>query len=222
MENVTKTYERDVSKIYTAIHNAMEDVSYIQKQSAAGVTYTIKTEQAFMEAIRPVLVKHGIVVHPSRAEVMSSSSYEKVNKYNKVTVWHKVLIGMTFRFAHKESGNWIDVASFGEGHDFGDKAIYKAMTGAKKYALAHALMIITGDDPDLQSSDEQKVEYEKPSAKAIIWVDQHKDQGRLIADHLGSWNKDEIYTFVLSLGIEEATDTDVAIAIAKLVASRSK
>jgi hypothetical protein len=36
----------------------------------------------------------------------------------------------------------------GEGQDAGDKAVYKAMTGALKYCLLKTFLIPTGDDPE--------------------------------------------------------------------------
>lgn len=41
----------------------------------------------------------------------------------------------------------------GEGIDKGDKAGYKAYTGALKYFLANTFMVATGDDPEKESPD---------------------------------------------------------------------
>ena len=43
--------------------------------------------------------------------------------------------------------------STGEGFDKGDKAIYKAKTGALKYWLADNWMVATGDDPETESPE---------------------------------------------------------------------
>lgn len=48
-----------------------------------------------------------------------------------------------------ESGQTESRLAMGSGSDYpGDKAIYKAMTGARKYAFLHLLGIPIGDDPD--------------------------------------------------------------------------
>lgn len=48
-----------------------------------------------------------------------------------------------------ESGESTSRMAMGSGSDYpGDKAIYKAMTGARKYAFIHLLGIPIGDDPD--------------------------------------------------------------------------
>ncbi len=55
---------------------------------------------------------------------------------------------MNYRFIDADSDEFIDVAAAGEGKDFGDKAVPKALTGAKKYALTQALTMRVGDDSE--------------------------------------------------------------------------
>jgi hypothetical protein len=55
---------------------------------------------------------------------------------------------MRFTFLDSDSDERIEVVSTGEGTDTGDKSIYKAKTGALKYALQQTLLIATGDDPE--------------------------------------------------------------------------
>lgn len=50
----------------------------------------------------------------------------------------------------------------GAGADTGDKGIYKALTGAEKYALMKTFLIATGDDPEA----DEKVDKEAASAAA--------------------------------------------------------
>lgn len=52
----------------------------------------------------------------------------------------------------------------GEGIDKGDKAGYKAYTGALKYYLANTFMVATGDDPEKESL-EHKMNNRKSSSK---------------------------------------------------------
>lgn len=54
-----------------------------------------------------------------------------------------------------ETGQSIIIPSFGEGMDSGDKAAYKAMTGALKYALIQTFLIAAGDDPEEETEDKQ-------------------------------------------------------------------
>jgi hypothetical protein len=51
------------------------------------------------------------------------------------------------------SGEELTVRVAGEGADQGDKAPYKAMTGALKYALLQSFLLATGDDPEDERAD---------------------------------------------------------------------
>ena len=57
----------------------------------------------------------------------------------------------------------------GEGIDKGDKAGYKAYTGALKYYLANTFMVATGDDPEKESPSHtmNTKEEKKASAKQV-------------------------------------------------------
>jgi hypothetical protein len=50
-----------------------------------------------------------------------------------------------------ETGYYEETIITGEGIDKGDKAGYKAYTGALKYYLANTFMVATGDDPETES-----------------------------------------------------------------------
>lgn len=62
-----------------------------------------------------------------------------------------------------------DTVITGEGIDKGDKAGYKAYTGALKYYLANTFMVATGDDPEKDSPDNRmnNVGERKASAKQV-------------------------------------------------------
>ena len=53
----------------------------------------------------------------------------------------------------------------GSGQDAGDKGIFKAISGAQKYALMKAFMIPTGDDPEQDAGvDERNNRQSNPKA----------------------------------------------------------
>ena len=60
---------------------------------------------------------------------------------------------LEFRLFDVETGFYEETVITGEGIDKGDKAGYKAYTGALKYYLADTFMVATGDDPDKESPD---------------------------------------------------------------------
>lgn len=59
-----------------------------------------------------------------------------------------------FTLFDTETGFCEDTDITGEGMDKGDKAGYKAYTGALKYYLADTFMVATGDDPEKDSPQE--------------------------------------------------------------------
>lgn len=60
---------------------------------------------------------------------------------------------LTFSLIDVDTGFSEDTTITGEGIDKGDKAGYKAYTGALKYYLANTFMVATGDDPEKDSPD---------------------------------------------------------------------
>jgi hypothetical protein len=135
--------------IHQAILEVMKEVEYVQKERSKGVNYTLKTENAVISAVRPAMVKHGIVMYPVQVDDLHHSSFE-AGKYDNH--WNRLVAVHTYRFEHAPSGTHIDVAVIGDGADTGDKAGNKSMTTSKKYALLETFLLETGDDPDTAPS----------------------------------------------------------------------
>ena len=136
-----------------AMNEVMKEVGYVQKDKTMtfGERYSYAGEAAFIAAIRPPMVEHGIVFCPIRSELVHHEQYQN----SKGTLQNRVVISVTFRFSHV-SGETLDVSAMGEGIDSGDKATPKAMTSALKYALRQSFVIETGDDPDDTPSAHQE------------------------------------------------------------------
>lgn len=69
---------------------------------------------------------------------------------------------LEFNLIDVDTGFFETTVITGEGIDKGDKAGYKAYTGALKYYLADTFMVATGDDPEKDSPD-NKMNDKKPS-----------------------------------------------------------
>ena len=65
---------------------------------------------------------------------------------------------MAYTFADVDSGEEVVAKVAGQGLDPGDKAPYKAMTGALKYALLQSFLLATGDDPEDERLDTRNLE----------------------------------------------------------------
>lgn len=106
-------------------------------------------------------------------------------------VEHVAQVVVTATLLH-ESGEWIEVTGHGEGQDRADKAIYKALTGAKKYIVAGLLKIPTTDDPESDETVGQSMPPPKKMdskgnevAKQPTWTEEQKTEaGQIRADIL--------------------------------------
>ncbi len=148
-----------MKSIITALNEAYKECGYVQKQRTPGLNYSYAGEAALIEAIRPVLLSHGVVVYQSGISDIKHDQYATA----KGTIQNRVVATYSFTFAHI-SGESITVTAMGEGVDAGDKAAYKANTGALKYAIRQTLLIETGDDPDKETPEERAPE---PSAEDL-------------------------------------------------------
>ena len=107
--------------------------------------YSYVSESALVNATRPLMAKHGLVIIPSQA-----ADYEP--RVDECGVTHMI---MEFTLAHESGAVWPEKARiFCSGNDrdskggYGDKGAYKANTGGYKYFLNRLFMVDTGDDPE--------------------------------------------------------------------------
>ena len=130
----------------------MQEVKYVQKRGHNKFhNYKYATESDVAEKVREELAARHVIMIPN---VVSQSSREHTNAKGKTE--YIATITMEFRFMDGETGEEISFHSVGEGQDSGDKAVYKAITGAQKYTLMRAFMIPTGDDPEADSGTDER------------------------------------------------------------------
>ena len=114
-------------------------------------TYKAVSEGDVLNAVKPIEIELGIFSFPVKRIVIDSG--DLVNDYGKTSKFMRV--ETTFRFVNVDNPTeWVEVTTYGDGIDSGDKAPGKAMTYADKYALLKAYKIETGDDPDQEASKE--------------------------------------------------------------------
>jgi hypothetical protein len=111
--------------------------------------YDYATEADFVRALRPLLNKHGVIVVPEGA-VTNISPAGKDGKSTLTTIM------MKYKLINADDvEDFIYATVPGQGMDNGDKGVYKAITGAKKYFIANTFMVPTGDDPEVGREDEK-------------------------------------------------------------------
>ena len=139
-----------VSNIVTKMLQVMEEVAYVQKDKRNEFQhYNYASESAAIAAIRPALIKAGLFMLPSVEKMWLD---DRGNTH----------VEMLYRI-FDSSGDYIQFKAVGSGQDKSvDKGVYKALTGASKYALLKTFMLETGDDPEVPREDEKKEEKKQP------------------------------------------------------------
>jgi len=104
--------------------------------------YDYVTESDLVDSLRPHLARHKISIFPT----VERYETKEVQERNKSATLATVELAISF--IDGESGDLFTVRWAGQGIDQGDKAFYKAYTGAYKYALMKTFMISTGEEPE--------------------------------------------------------------------------
>ncbi len=136
------------------------EITHVAKNGEVNMgrnSYEYAKEVDFVTTLKPLLEKHGVIVIPEIAAPPTILEAGKDGKSKLTTIL------MKFKLVNVDDANDYHQALVGgQGVDAGDKGIYKAITGAKKYFIANTFMIPTGDDPEKQT-----VAPKKGKAKAV-------------------------------------------------------
>jgi hypothetical protein len=153
--------------IIRALNAVMQEVDYVQKTGENDFhKYTYASEADVLDKLRPAMVKHGLVLIPSIAQVSN------VDAYGNTTVM------MNYTLAHTSGAVWPEkIGAAGCGGDknrngVGDKGLYKAITGANKYLLFKLFQIETGDnEPEDPEGDRRRAERMNDDAARKFYVE---------------------------------------------------
>lgn len=134
----------------SAMRAVLGENLYVQKKGYnEQQSYSFARESDFLDTIRPLLAHHGVILTESYVFTKDEFGERPPSFAGKPPrPYHYVAILGTFTFRHVDSSETITTAFPGTGMDSGDKAIYKAMTGALKYCLRQTFLVATGDDPE--------------------------------------------------------------------------
>ena len=121
-------------------------LAYIQKRGYnERHHYNYVTAADLAGSVGDILAELGVVVIPQLQSISTETPRSSSDRIARVV--------MNYRFVDARSGEELTVRVPGEGADPGDKAPYKAMTGALKYALLQSFLLATGDDPENERTD---------------------------------------------------------------------
>lgn len=124
-------------------------------------SYKAVGEADVLAAVKPLEDKYKVYSYPCSRRIVDSDVITTKKTYNgQESESSKFFMRLetVYRFVNTENPEeFVEVTTYGDGVDSGDKAPGKAMTYGDKYALLKAYKIITGDDPDQTASEDGKV-----------------------------------------------------------------
>lgn len=148
--------------IFQRMSAITNELNVVQKGLSVGYgnnKYKAVSERDVLDAVKPLEYKYGVYSYPLESEITKTETLTKVTTDRdgnpKESTQFRIFITIKYRFVNVDNPEeHIDITSYGDGIDSGDKAPGKAMTYAGKYALLKAYKISTGDDPDAEASPE--------------------------------------------------------------------
>ena len=161
--------------VYQRLLAIQNELMYVAKNLSVGVgksSYKAVGEADVLKAVKPLEAKYGVYSYPSSRRIVESAVLEnEQTDYNNNKVIKKSFferIETVYRFVNVDNpSEYIEITSYGDGIDTGDKSVGKACTYADKYALLKAYKIITGDDPD-QDESQSYTGFKKGSIDPLL------------------------------------------------------
>ncbi len=140
--SITTSEQSD--KVSKALVAAQHEFGGVEKGATnSHDRYKYAQLEDYIVAANSALAKYKLAVLTGAPEIESLP--DRSTKAGSVN--YAVRVKLDLRLVH-ESGQWMQVSCWGEGQDRADKALYKAITGARKYGLACLLGMVTTDDPE--------------------------------------------------------------------------
>lgn len=174
--------------IYQRLLKITEELKTVEKNLNVPVSsknsYKAVSERDVLDAVKPLEAKYGVYSYAYDRKIIENGelvSNKKDFQTGEIKEQKQLYMRLevTYRFVNVDNpSEYIEIKTYGDGIDTGDKATGKAMTYADKYALLKAYKISTGDDPDQEPSDElKKLSTEKATPKQIsMLLDNYKGE----------------------------------------------
>lgn len=136
------TTDTPLKNISAKMLAVMRSVGHVPKNGVNQFhRYRYVSEADIAKAFSQALVQHGVFLFSSVLERHCQSYQTRGGKDAFL-----VTVKLEVTFVDTDSGEHFSAVFYGDGSDSDDKAIYKAITGAQKYALMKTFLVATGDD----------------------------------------------------------------------------
>ena len=180
--------EEEIKKlnIYEKMGLITEEMAVVEKglkvQVSQTNSYKAVSERDILDNVKPLEKKYRVYSYPIDRKIVDNDTLVKESEYQgKITKTNTLFMRLeiTYRFVNMDNTeDFIDIKTYGDGLDTGDKAPGKAMTYGDKYALMKAYKISTGDDPDKEASPQEgyKTEEKKASPKQLDILEKYFEE----------------------------------------------
>jgi hypothetical protein len=121
--------------------------------------YSYFSEAQYKALFTQLFAKHGLELKFTELDYIPFEGTEKQANGR--------LVKDQFDLIDIDTGFYESSVITGEGLDKGDKAGYKADTGALKYYLANTFLVATGDDPETESPEVKASPKKKPEKDSL-------------------------------------------------------
>lgn len=141
--------------LYKKMHMVMVESEAIEKKMTVGEgknSYKAVSEAAVLNAIKPLLKKHGLVIFPVGVRI-SESFQEYQGKYG-ITQRFISELHAKYKIVDIDTGEFEILETVGYGADSQDKGSGKAMTYAYKALIQKTFCLFSGEDTDNEHSDD--------------------------------------------------------------------
>ena len=149
------------NKLAAKLAEVMATIDHVEKRGRNEFqNYDYVKAADIARAVRTELAKRGVIMLQS---IVDKRFYEVPAREG---VMQATDLHIQFTFYDGETGEKLTTDGYGSGTDKGDKASYKAQTGALKYALRHAFLIPDESDPEADASVDKATEESTPLRRA--------------------------------------------------------
>jgi len=146
------------AKIAAKMAGAMKEIDAVTKKGRnENQKYNYVRAADVANEVRTALVNNGIAF---TYDVSECRNWEKAS--NSGSMLNYCHIKVDCLFIDSESGESVTAGAVGWGMDSGDKAPYKAMTGALKYIMRMTFLIPDESDPENEKEESPKMQIVKP------------------------------------------------------------
>lgn len=146
------------AKIASKMAAAMKEIDAVTKKGRnENQKYNYVRAADVANEVRSALVKNGIAF---TYDVSDCRNWEKAS--NSGSMLNYCHLKVDCLFIDSESGESVTAGAVGWGMDSGDKAPYKAMTGALKYIMRMTFLIPDESDSENEKEESPKMQIVKP------------------------------------------------------------